>query len=142
MADRDDEPKKIMVPNDRIFERTQGCWNCMHMRSANEFWTERRQGDLKRALDISLNHKLGEQHPKVIAIKAMIDQVDHGVASGSLIRCGSLIKAKTANGQDVGDLVASNFLCDRWSAATGASVARAGKGPDALPEELADKIDN
>jgi hypothetical protein len=30
------------------------------------------------------------------------------------------------------------FLCDKWSAAQGASVAREGAAPDKLPEELKD----
>lgn len=32
------------------------------------------------------------------------------------------------------------FLCGKWSAAQGASIARAGQGPDKLPEELAEEM--
>lgn len=34
--------------------------------------------------------------------------------------------------------VSDKYLCDRWNARQGASVARAGQGPDKLPEELKD----
>lgn len=37
-----------------------------------------------------------------------------------------------------GEFTAHNFLCDRWDAAIGASVARAGAKLDLLPEELKD----
>lgn len=141
MADSDDADK-VLVPNDRVFERTQGCWNCVHGHSAKEFWTKKRQDDLNIALRISMSSKLGENHPKVMSIRSMVDTVDHGVASQAIMRCGTnLVRpGRTANGQPVGDLVANNYLCDRWSGRQGASIARAGQGPDKLPEELADKL--
>lgn len=144
MADTDDKADKIFVPKDRVFERTQGCWNCIHKVSAAKFWTERRQADLAKALNIAMNSKLGEQHPKVQNIKQMVNTIDHQVAAGLLIRCGQglVTIGRTANGEPVGDLVTANYLCDRWTGAQGASIARAGQAPDALPEELADKIGN
>lgn len=141
MADSADKPDAILVPNDRVFERTQGCWNCRWSQRATAFWTERRQWDLNKALTISMTSPLGEEDPKVQNIKNMVNKVDHGVASGSLLRCVSIPKGRSANGDPVGDLVVHNYLCDRWSGATGASVARGGQKPDTLPEELADKID-
>lgn len=39
-----------------------------------------------------------------------------------------------------GTYVSDRFLCDRWSGATGASVAREGGRLDDLPEELRDKL--
>lgn len=39
-----------------------------------------------------------------------------------------------------GTYVSDKYLCDRWSATTGASVAREGAKPDLLPEEMVDRI--
>lgn len=145
MADSDDgKADRIYLPNDRVFERTQGCWNCVHKRSATEFWTKERQRMLTKALTISMHSKLGENHPKVFNIRTAVNQTDHNVAAGLLIQCGSnLVRpGRTADGNPVGDLVSANFLCDRWSGAQGASIARAGQKADALPEELADKVGN
>lgn len=140
MANNDDKPDKILVPNDRIFSRGQGCWNCKWMEKATAFWTDRRQADLRKALDIARTSPLGEQDPKVLNIRNMVDTCDHAVASGALVKCGSLT-AKTAHNEPIGDLVAHNYLCNSWSGATGASIAREGGKLDELPEELADKLD-
>lgn len=140
MADND-KPDKLLVPNDRIFSRTQGCWNCRWSQNANAFWTERRQQDLTKALHIAQTSILGEQDPKCLNIRNMVDKTDHGVASGALLRCVANPKGQTATGEPVGDLVVHNYLCHRWSGAQGASIARAGAKPDDLPEELVDKLD-
>jgi hypothetical protein len=39
-----------------------------------------------------------------------------------------------------GGFKSDKFLCDQWSGAQGASVARGGQKADALPEEIKDKI--
>ncbi len=145
MADSDDNDgrqPKIFVNNDRIFERTQGCWNCKNKGDAKAFWSQRRQQDLKRALDIAMSSKLGENHPKVKNIKQMVDKIDHLVAAGALVTCGTgLVRpGRNAKGDPVGDLIAPNCLCGQWSGAQGASIARAGQKPDDLPEELMDKL--
>lgn len=132
MADR------IMVPKDRVFERTQGCWNCKHSSSGTQFWEERRLHDLARAKGIASGSLLGENHQKVLNIRRMVDQLDHQVAAGNLRRCTT---GRTPDGTPVGDLVAHNYLCTRWSAAEGASMARAGQKADKLPEELAEELD-
>lgn len=137
-----DTPTKVFVPQDRIFERTQGCWNCVHKSDPKPFWNERRQKDLQRALDISLASKAGENHPKCLNIRHMVDKIDNLVAAGALVSCGTnLVRpGRSADGQPVGDLIAPNYLCEKWTGAQGASIARAGQGPDPLPEELADKL--
>lgn len=131
-------PHKILVPKERIFERTQGCWNCSNSSSANAFWSERRLHDLTRAQGIANDSPDGEKDIKVDNIKRMVDTTDHAIASGALMRC---TKGVTANGDPVGDLVAHNYLCQKWSGMQGASIARAGQKADDLPEELADKLD-
>ena len=132
--------KRLIVPEDRTFERTQGCWNCKHSSRAAAFWTQRRQQDLARALTIAQEHPAqGEEHTQVVNIRRMVDTIDNQVAAGTLLRCGG--DGKTAAGDPVADLVAHNFLCHKWSGAQGASIARAGQRADDLPEELADKID-
>lgn len=141
MADSDDRADKIFVPKDRIFERTQGCWNCLHLADPKPWWESQRQKDLQRALTIALNSKLGEQHPKCLNLKHMVNKIDHLIAAKALVRCGMNQRiGRDAKGNPVGDLIAPNYLCDRWSGAQGASIARGGQKADPLPEELADKL--
>jgi hypothetical protein len=135
----DDKPDRFLIPNDRVIQRGQGCWNCKHKESAVKWWTERRQHDLTVALGIANDSPEGEDALKCANIKAMVNTTDHNVASGALVRCTNA-KAKTASGDPIGDLVAHNFLCGQWSGAQGASLAREGK-LDELPEEVADKLD-
>jgi hypothetical protein len=134
---------KLLIPKERVVERTQGCWNCTHWDAAKAkpFWTERRQLDLTKALELSLNssNKQGEDHPHVVNIRRMVDNLDHMVASGSVGMCEG--NGRTANGDPVGDLVAHSFLCDRWSGTQGASIAREGQRADLLPEELEERLD-
>lgn len=146
MADSESDPKfklfgNMLVPENRLHERTQGCWNCKHMVPAKDFWNDARQRDLQTALGIANDSLLGEQDPKAKNIRHMIDTIDHQVASGQLVRCGKNPKGKNAMNEPVGDLVANAFLCNGWSAAQGASVARAGAAPDKLPEELIERLD-
>ena len=122
--------------------RTQGCWNCKHgagpaFDKAKEVWQGKRQQDLAKATEISIASPLGEEDPTVKNIRHMVNLVDHGLASGNLTMCTG--KGRDAKGNPVGDFVKSNYLCDRWSGATGASIAREGQKADDLPMELEDK---
>lgn len=141
-------PKKILptigpietgLP-ERTFERSQGCWNCkgFSREMAKKHWQDRRQKDLEIGLGLALSSALGEDDPKVKGIRRMVDLVDHGVASGGLGMC--LAGGTDRNGNPIGDFVKDVYLCDKWSGATGASVARAGAAPDTLPAELEDKL--
>ena len=129
--------ERILVPKDRVFQRGQGCWNCVNSCSAVEFWTERRKRDLTHAKLLAQNSPQGDDHPQVKQVYRMVDTIDHSVAAHALLRC---TKGVTAEGEPVGDLVAHNYLCSKWSGKQGASLAREGKLDD-LPEELADKLD-
>ena len=123
----------------RRHERTQGCWNCVHndFDGAKERWKEARQRDLAAAAAIVLRSPTGESDPTVVNIRRMVDAIDVGLATHNLTRCkGPGVDAKD---NPVGDFVKTNYLCRRWSAAQGASVAREGQKADDLPMELEDK---
>ena len=132
-----DEADRIFVPKDRIFERGQGCWNCLNSSSAVAFWTERRKEDVLRLKVLADQTPPGVSNQTRDNLAHMIDTTDHSVAAHALLRC---TKGVTAEGNPVGDLVAHNYLCGKWSGKQGASLARQGKLDD-LPEELADKLD-
>lgn len=93
---------------------------------------------MQRGLTIAIESPHGENDPKVLNIRRMVATADYHVARRELIRC---TRGIMANGQPVGDLTASNYLCHKWTAAEGASIARAGQRADKLPEELADDLD-
>lgn len=124
-----------------MVERTQGCWNCRHHShdEAVKFWSRKRQVDLAAGLAIAMESRLGEDDPKVRNIRVMVDKLDRGIASGTIGKC--LGEGETAAGEPVGDFVVTNYLCHKWSAAEGASIARAGQKADDLPEEIMDKLD-
>ncbi len=126
----------------RRHERTQGCWNCLHgdFDVAKAFWKSRRQQDLATAASKALESAMGEQDPAVINIRRMVDAVDTGLATYNLTHCTG--KGVDANENPVGDFTKSNYLCHMWSAAQGASIARAGQKADDLPMELEDKSKN
>ena len=133
---------QVAVPKERVVSRGQGCWNCTKWdrEKAKPLWTEKRQNDLKTALEISLKVPEGEDHVRVRNIRAMVDSLDHLVASGHVGVCTG--GGKTADGNPVGDFVVHSFLCDRWNAMAGASMTRESGKLDALPEEVADKLDS
>lgn len=117
-----------------IVERTQGCWNCTGFSTdeAVKFWSERRQVDLKIALDHALASPLGEKDPKVAGIKRAVDLTDQAVAAGRLGRC-------SRKGSEA-DLIALEYLCTKWQGRQGASVARDGAKADKLPSELMEDV--
>lgn len=125
--------------SNRTFIRSQGCWNCKHgsYELGKQWWTQKRQEDLNQAMALALESPMGEQDPKVKNLRRMIDLVDHGMASGGLFKC--LGHGVDADDNPVGDLVKSSYLCRKWSAAQGASMAREGEKLDDLPMELEEK---
>jgi hypothetical protein len=131
------DPKTGLVG--RTFERTQGCWNCIHgnHEKARTLWSARRQVDLEEAAKVTLQSPMGEGDPTVVKIRRMVDEIDKGVARRILVACTG--GGVNAQGDPVGDLVKSTYLCRKWSGAQGASVARAGEAPDPLPMELEEK---
>lgn len=132
---------RIMVPSERVITRNAGCWNCTFRRDANEFWfgdktkgTFGRRGEnLNKALTIAMESPMGENHPKVVNIRRMVEFVDPQIKMGMMVRCGG--------GYDKSELIANTFMCERYVGATGASVAREGERINDLAEEIRDKID-
>jgi hypothetical protein len=109
------------------------------MERATAFWTAERQRNLHAALEIARASPQGENDVKVLNIRHQVDTIDHAVAAGALVRCGHPDGSTNESGQHF-DLTAHNYLCSKWSAADGASLARAGAAPDKLPEELAEDL--
>ncbi|MGH7177101.1 MAG: hypothetical protein ACREJC_06970, partial [Tepidisphaeraceae bacterium] len=66
------ELDQVLVPKERVISKGQGCWNCKHWdrEKAKPLWTEKRQNDLKTALDLALNLPNGEPETMDAAIKA------------------------------------------------------------------------
>ncbi len=123
----------------RRFERTQGCWNCIHcdFKRGKEYWLDKREKDLETAVTKATASPEGENDNAVVNIRRMVAAIDQGLAFGTLTKCFG--PGVDANDNPVGDFVKSNYLCRKWSAATGASIAREGQKADDLPMELEDK---
>ncbi len=66
-----------------------------------------------------------------------IDEFEMSIRSGHPI-FGQMALCDARSSAKYGSYVSDKYLCDQWSAAQGASVARAGAAPDKLPEELVD----
>lgn len=105
---------------DRTFERTQGCWNCVHFdRSlAVKLWDECHRPEVQTT---QLLTRLGDQeHGKPTG--TMVDAVDKAIRTG---RLGMCLKGKAP-----ADFVEQEYLCpDGWNGRQGASLASAGR-PD------------
>lgn len=126
----------MITPYGGAITRTQGCWNCSKWENAEKsraLWSQQRQATLAQALTLSFTEPEGEEHPKVVQIRRMVNTVDHGIASGHLGIC----LAGKANA----DFVDNAYLCDHWTGRTGASLAREGQKADKLPEELREEAD-
>jgi len=146
------ELSQIAVPKERVISRNQGCWNCTKWdrEKAKPLWEQKRQNDLQTALKIAMNLPDGEpksaedcKTPEALRcfnIKAMVNSLDHLVASGHVGVCTG--GGKTADGNPVGDFVVHSFLCDRWVAMAGARLTNEGGRLDDLPEEVADKLNS
>ncbi len=130
------------VGEDRIAVRTQGCWNCVNAdyeKAKNLWWTAMRATWLQKAVNISLQSPKGEDERRVRVLRQMTADMDVSIEQNGWICCSVGVKPTQANPnveEPVADLVPANFLCRKWTAKQGASVAREGAGPDKLPEEI------
>ena len=136
--------KLFGVGEDRIAVRTQGCWSCIHggaagyERAAKLWWEEARAATLQRGVEISLKSPHGENDERVKNVRRQVPLMDVQVEQHQWVTCKV---GKDPKGNPVADFVASTYLCNQWSGAEGASIARAGKGPDLLPEEVVEKFE-
>lgn len=130
------DPRLPLAPGQPIVERTMGCYNCTHSstEAAKKFWEIRRLSDLEVAKQQAAADPMGERAPQVMRLKHMINETDKAVAAGLLCRCR--VEGSPA------DLISLGFLCDKWTAAQGASVARDGAPVDKLPGELMEEVAN
>ena len=142
-----DSDERILVPSERVITRNAGCWNCLFMREASTFWfgdkdkgtLGRREENLQAAVVLAIESPLGENHPKVLRLRRMVEFCDNAVRSRVMIRCGG--GGVDAKGDPVGELVANSFMCRKYVASTGASLAREGQRINNLPEEVREKLD-
>jgi hypothetical protein len=130
---------RLLIPANRLFSRSQGCWNCKGRGSAKEYWNGKRQEKLTKAIALAHESLLGEKDCRVVEIRRGIDYVDNQVAAGRLVVCRN--NGRTGDGSPVGEFVDQSYLCDRWIAAEGASIARGASASDKLPEELEEIVD-
>lgn len=139
-------PELAVLP-DRTFERSQGCWNCIHAQSPIDRWMGKdadgkggvRGQMLSRAAKLAVNSPRGERADAVVRIRRAVERIDFTVMHQLCFVCDHGV---TEDRNPVGDFVASVFLCDNWSGRDGASLARRSDGKlDDLPGELRDKID-
>lgn len=117
----------------RTFERTQGCWNCIHYdvgeRSRNYWFQKAKPRDEGHAKAYEFEGKMDAAR----AVRQTIEDAERAILTGKAGMC-SAGKAKS-------EYVMSAYLCNHWSGRTGASVAREGGAPDLLPAELRDVVD-
>jgi hypothetical protein len=137
--------KLVGVGEERIAVRTQGCWGCIHggeegyERAAKLWWDKARADTLARGAGIAVESPLGENDERVKSIRRNVPLTDVQIGQKQWISCKV---GKNPDGTPVADFVASTFLCGQWSGASGASIAREGKGPDKLPQELMERFED
>ena len=136
--------KKNFVAPERTFERGRGCWNCLSYENGSlcrQHWGTHK---LRMLYSISLSApltRLGDmekaQPSNVDARQQQVDQMDKAIGLGVIGMCMRGSRPMTLGGPE-GDFVEHRFLCDRWDAKQGASLATSGKLLDKLSDELAD----
>lgn len=124
----------------RSFARTQGCHNCTHFikgesETAQKFFDICKKRDLATAEAHALIDPRGQNAPKVQQIMRTVAAAEVSIKLGQFGMCTSKSPEAAKS-----DFVERTHLCGGWTAATGASVDRAGSGLDTLPQELEDKI--
>lgn len=129
------DPRKPQPIPGRTFERTQGCWNCIHFDAgdkAKKYFSACKDRDMLIAARFAAEHPLGVRAPKVLQIAKTIDEAEAAIATGTFGIC--------TGGGVTSDFVHNAHLCNKWTGAVGASVARAGGKADDLPDEMKDKL--
>ena len=123
------------IAKDRIVERNAGCWNCKHFsteKAKTLWWSTARNATIAKGVQIAMSSPLGEQDPKVLAIRSSVPKTDIGMEQGTWGICGM---AGRGGGKGA-DFVNATGMCHVWTGAEGASVALEGERINALPEEV------
>jgi hypothetical protein len=127
--------------DERLVVRSQGCWNCTHFskeKAKDLWWNEARAAQLNRAVKLALESPLGENSMPVKNIRAMIPVIDKAIEEGRFGRCSV---GKQPDGTPVADFIEQGYMCQMWTGAEGASVAREGATlPEKLPEEVMERL--
>lgn len=100
---------------------------------AKKLWSVERLASLSTALEMSKLHAEGENHPRIVGMRRMIDGLDNAISRG--------IQGVCLKGSSESTFVADGYLCDKWNGRQGSSLAQGSGASDALPDELKDKID-
>lgn len=130
MSDADSNSRVVnVIPQDRVVERTRGCWNCTGWNNSSlaESHFEMRQVQDARTIT---EQTLKSGVPFEAAMKHVVQimkraEVFKPPATGICMKNGS--KA---------DFVLPTFLCDKW---TGRIVVQGASEGDVIAEELYDK---
>lgn len=136
-------PQKFTAP-ERTFERGRGCWNCRAYANgemSRQHWMTHRARLTARLAATAPLVALGEMEKAVPSQEdARLKQIhgmDKAINTGVVGLCMKGSRAQSLGGPE-GDFVEHRFLCDRWDARDGASVATSGRPLDKLNDELAD----
>lgn len=136
--------KKMFAAPERTFERGRGCWNCLSYENGTlcrQHWGTHKLRLLYTLSQAAPLVRLGEmEKPKpgtADARREQIEQMDKAITTGVVGMCMKGARPQALGGPE-GDFVEHRFLCDRWDAKQGASIATSGKLLDKLSDELAD----
>lgn len=113
-------PVVALTPKDRILERKQGCWNCVHWNNQEMARNHRQRMRLMDA------RQLLERGRTLEEVKVVTDRVDQLMPIGAYGVC--------LGGGAAADFTAAAHLCIRWTGRVGIE----GKY-DTLIEEIYDK---
>jgi hypothetical protein len=128
---------KMIVPADRIFERSRGCWNCKHFENgelARNHWAARRPQDELEIMSRSGSLDLAGTIPRDDKMFQSVNDMEVAVRMGQAGMC--------MKGMVQTDFVHFKFLCEGWTGKEGASVATEGRPVDPLPAELKEIADS
>lgn len=122
-----------MLPG-RTFERTQGCWNCIHFvtgREAQKYWLYTcRPKDEATAK----SYEAAGVPQAAMEMRELMKAASAAIKGNGMGMC----RANKAPS----DFVVHNYLCeDGWTGAAGASLAREGAKPDMTPGEMKEIVD-
>lgn len=164
------QAERLITPGDRTFERGRGCWNCTSFNNedlSRQHWEACKQRDLAViALRGGLPGRVSDGDLSGPALHKRIGELmQQGMTEGQAVEIVQAAARKPTDadmpeqmrvfekavlagaaglcvaGHAKSDFVHHAFLCDKWTARSGASVATEGKPLDKLPDELRDIAD-